>query len=79
MTFGYFFASCTIFVRHHFLWASYLSVLGGVFVMCHFCQVTLFSNGIKGCFFCWVLLLMGVSDGSVFVLLEVAMCIRNIP
>ena len=35
-------------VRHHFLWVlSYLSILGGVFVKCHFCKVPLFSNGIK--------------------------------
>ena len=47
--------------------------------MCHFCKAPLFSIGIKGCFFCWVLLLLGVSDGAAFVFLEVAMCIRNIP
>ena len=35
--------------------------------MCHFCKVSLFSNDIKGCFFCWVLFLLGVSDDAVFV------------
>ena len=45
---------------------SHLSILGGVFVMCHFCNVPLFSDGIKACFFCWVPFLLGVSDGVVF-------------
>ena len=35
-------------------WVSYLSISGGAFFMCHFCKVPLFSNGIKGCHFCWV-------------------------
>ena len=48
----HYFASCAIFVRHHFLWLSYLSISGRVFVMCHFYEVPLFSNGIKGCHFC---------------------------
>ena len=26
--------------------------------MCHFCKVPLFSNGIKGCNFCWVYLMV---------------------
>ena len=35
--------------------------------MCHFCKVPFFSNGIKGCFFCWVPFLLGVlSDGAGF-------------
>ena len=66
ITFGHFLARCAIFVRHHFMWVSYLSISGGVFVMCHFCEVSLFSNSIKGCFFCWMSLLQGVSDGAVF-------------
>ena len=67
MTFEHFFARCAIFIRDHFLWLSYLSILSGVFVMCHFCIVPLFSNGIKGYFFCWVPFLLGISDGAVFV------------
>ena len=67
VTFGHSFGRCTIFVRDHILWVSYLSILGGVFVKCHFCKVPLFSNGIKGCFFCWVPFLLGISDGAVFV------------
>ena len=51
---GYFFARSAIFGRHHFLWVSYLSISGGVFVMCHFCKVPLFSNRISVCLFCWV-------------------------
>ena len=66
-TFKHFFARYAIFVRHHFLWVLYLSILGGVFVICHFCKVPLFSNGIKGCFFCWVPFLLGVFDVGVFV------------
>ena len=54
ITSGYFFARCAIFVRHHFLWVSYLSISGVVFVMCHFCKVPLFSNAIKWSHFCWV-------------------------
>ena len=69
VTFGHFVARCAIFVRHHFLWVSYLSILGGIFVKCHFRKVPLFSNGIKGCFFCWEPFLLGVSDGAVFVFL----------
>ena len=45
----HFFTSCVIFVRHQFLWVSYLFLSGGLFFMCHFCKVALFSNGIKGC------------------------------
>ena len=66
MTFGHFFARCAIAVRHYFLWVSYLSILGEVFVMCHFCKVLLFSNSIKRCFFCWLPFLLGVSDGAGF-------------
>ena len=33
-------------LRHQFLWVSYLSISGGVFVMCNFCEVQLFSIGI---------------------------------
>ena len=47
--------------------------MGVVFVYfkwqsCHgqFCKVPLFSNGIKGCFFCWVPLVLAVFDGAVF-------------
>ena len=42
----------------------YLSILGEIFVMCHFCKVPLFSSVIKGCLFCLVPL--SVSDGAVF-------------
>ena len=63
-----FFASCAIVVRHNFLWVSYLSILGGVFVMCHFCKVPLFSNDITEFFFCRVPFLLGVSDGAVLFL-----------
>ena len=66
ITFGQFFARRAIFARHHFLWVLYLSILGRVFVMYHFCKVPLFSNGTKECFFCWVLFLLGLSDGVVF-------------
>ena len=45
--------------------------------MCHFRKVQLFLNGIKGCFFCWVQHLLGVSDGAIF--LEASMFIGNIP
>ena len=58
ITSGYFFPRCAIFVRHHFLWVSYFSISGGVFVMCQFCKVPLFSNDIKGCHFCWVYLMV---------------------
>ena len=44
----------------------YLSILGGGFVMCNFCKVPLFSNGIKSCFSCWVPLVLGVFDGAAF-------------
>ena len=44
---GIFFAKCAIAVRHYFLWVLYLSILGGVFVMCHFCKVPLFTNALK--------------------------------
>ena len=54
ITSGHFFARCAIFARHHFLCVSYLSISGVVFVLCHFRKVPLFSNGIKGCHFCWV-------------------------
>ena len=57
-TFGYFFAICAIFVRHHFLWVSYLSISGEEFAMCHFCKLQLFSNGIKGCHICWVYMMV---------------------
>ena len=40
--FAHFFASYAIFVRHHFFWVSYLSILGGVFL-----------NGIKVEFIVW--------------------------
>ena len=57
IAFEHFFARCAIFVRHHFLWVSYLSIAGGVFFMYHFCKVPLFSNSIKGCYFYWVYLM----------------------
>ena len=44
VTFGHFFARCAILVRHHFLWVSYLSISGVVFVTCHFYKVPLFSK-----------------------------------
>ena len=62
-----------------FFGVSYLFTLGGVLVMCHFCEVLLFLNHIKGYFLCWVSFLLGVYDSAVFVLLQLAMCIRNIP
>ena len=43
--------------------------------MCCSRIVPLFSNGNKGCFFCWVQVLLGVYNGAAFL----AMCIRNIP
>ena len=58
ITFGHFFARCATFVRHHFLWMLYLPISGGVFLMCHFWKVPLFSNGIKGRHFCWVYLMV---------------------
>ena len=54
----HFFASCAIFVRHHFLWVSHLSISGRVFVMSHFYKVTIILNSIKGCHFCWVYLMV---------------------
>ena len=63
ITFGHFFTRCVILVRHNFLWKPYLSISGGVFVMCHFYKMPLFSKSIKGCFFsgchfCWVYLMV---------------------
>ena len=58
ITFRHFFVRCVIFLKHHFLWVLYLSISGGVFLMCHFCKVSLLSNGIKGCHFCWVYLMV---------------------
>ena len=46
------------FLRYHFLRVSYLSISGGVFVMCLFCKAPLFSNDIIGCQFCWVCLMV---------------------
>ena len=46
------------FCETPFLCVSYLSISGGVFVMCHFCKAPLFSNDIKGCHFCWVYLMV---------------------
>ena len=63
-----FFGKVCHFCKSPFLWVLYLSTLGGTFVMCHFRKVPLFSYGIKGYFFCWVVFLLGVSDGAVFVL-----------
>ena len=60
VTLGDFFARCAILVRHHFLWVSYLSISGVVFVRCHFCKVPLFSKqmALKGAIFveclCWL-------------------------
>ena len=49
ITFGHFFTRVSAaFVRHHFLWMSYLSISRGVFVMCHFCKVPLFQMALKG-------------------------------
>ena len=48
----HFFARCDIFARHHFLWMSYLSILGWLFAMCFFYKVPFFSNNIKVCHFC---------------------------
>ena len=66
ITFGHFFSTgSAIFVRHHFLWVfSYLFILGRVFFICYFCKVSLFSNGTKGCLFCEVPFLLGVSDAA---------------
>ena len=49
ITIGHFLARYAIFVRHCFLCVTYLSISGGVFVICHFGKVSLFSNGIKEC------------------------------
>ena len=67
INFGHFVARCAIFVRHYFLWVLCLSISGGIFVMLHFCKVSLFSNGIKGWLSaqCWVPFLLGVSDKDV--------------
>ena len=46
------------FLRHHFFGLPYLSISSGVFFMCHFCKVALFSNHIKECHFCWVYLMV---------------------
>ena len=58
ITSGHFFARSVIFVKHHLFWVSYLSISDGVLVKCHFCKVPLFSNGIKGCHFCWLYLMV---------------------
>ena len=72
MTFGHFMARCAVFVRRNFLWVLYLPILGGVFVMCQFCKVPLFSNVIKQWFFCSVPFPLGVSYGAVSVFFSVA-------
>ena len=54
---------------------SFLSILGEVFVMSHCCKVPLFSNGIKGCHFCWVQFLLDVSDGAVCVGAVCVVCV----
>ena len=51
---------------------SCLPILGGVFVMCSFCKVPLFSNAIKQCLFCSVPFPLGVSDGAVSVIFSIA-------
>ena len=66
MTFGHFFARDAIFMRHHFFSKPYLSISVEIFVVCHFCKVSLFSNDIKGCLFCWVLFFLSVSDSATF-------------
>ena len=53
-----FFRKMFHFCEDHFLWVPYLSISGGVFVMRTFYKVPLFSNGIKGCHFCWVYLMV---------------------
>ena len=63
------------FVRHQFFWLPYLSISSGEFVMCHFCKVQPFSNGMKGCLFCWVYL----SDLAVVFVFVIAMWIMNVP
>ena len=65
ITSGHFFARWTNFVRHHFSWVLYLSISGGVFVMCHFCKMPLFSNSInKVCLSCKMsFLLAGLLKG----------------
>ena len=70
----HFFARCVIFLRHHFLWASCLCTSGGVYIMCHFYKVPLFSNSIKGCLFCWVSFLLSLSNGAV---VFIAICIKE--
>ena len=57
ITFGHFFARCAIFVRHHFLWVSYLPIAGGVFscaifVRCHYFQIALKGAIFIGCISC---------------------------
>ena len=39
-----------LLLRHHVFWV--------LFVICYFCKVSLFSNDIKGCHFCWVYLMV---------------------
>ena len=51
------------FCKAPFFGLTYLSISSGVFVMCHFCKVELFSNGIKWCLFC----LVDLSDTAAFV------------
>ena len=58
-----------LFVRFNFLWVLYLSILGGVFVVCQFWKKSSFSYGIIGGFFRWKPYLLGVSDSGVFVFL----------
>ena len=77
ITFPNFFTRCislesaifggVIFARCNFLWVPYLSISGGIFLLCYFCcvmryfcKVPLFSNDIMGCLFCWVPSLLDV-------------------
>ena len=52
-----FLARCAFF-KAPFFGLPYLSISSGVFFMCHFCKVALFSNHIKECHFCWVYLMV---------------------
>ena len=79
ISFGHFFTRCATFARHHFLWlGSYLSILGGVFDMCHCCKWHYFQMALRGaisagcCFYLMYLMVL-------FDFLYLAMYIKNIP
>ena len=53
VTFWAFVCKAYHFSKALFFWVSYLSISGGVFVMCCFYMMPWFSSCIKGCHFCW--------------------------